>query len=220
MPVYSVYIVSKSGGLIFHSDFPSMPRIEVEKTFSYPLDMTLSYQNVLKRVVVVFGQRDGVCVGHAVMAVNGVTVNGRLLEDGRDVEAVVADEANYPLSIRFGRPRLTTNERIVLASTFHSFYAIASQLSPEPKSSGIEVLEAGAFRLHCYQTVTGIKFIVLADARQASLEPLLRRLFELYADYALKNPFYSLEMPIRCELFDTNLQAAVEQMERTGISNV
>ncbi|KAK8771338.1 hypothetical protein V5799_025415 [Amblyomma americanum] len=181
MPVYSVYIVSKSGGLIFHSDFPSMPRVEVEKTFSYPLDMTLSYQNVLKRVVVVFGQRDGVCVGHAVMAVNGVAVNGRLLEDGRDVEAV---------------------------------------LSPEPKSSGIEVLEAGAFRLHCYQTVTGIKFIVLADTRQSVLEPLLRRLFELYADYALKNPFYSLEMPIRCELFDTNLQAAVEQMERTGISNV
>lgn len=137
-----------------------------------------------------------------------------------DFNFTLLPHCSYPLSIRFGRPRLTTNERIVLASTFHSFYAIASQLSPEPKSSGIEVLEAGAFRLHCYQTVTGIKFIVLADARQASLEPLLRRLFELYADYALKNPFYSLEMPIRCELFDTNLQAAVEQMERTGISNV
>lgn len=215
-----MYIVSKSGGLIFHCDFPSLPKIEVEKTFSYPLDVTLSYQNVLKRVVVTFGQRDGVCVGHAVMAVNGMPVNGRELEDGRDVQAVIADESNYPLSIKFGRPRLTTNERIVLASTFHSFYAIASQLSPEPKSSGIELLEADAFRLHCYQTVTGIKFIVLADARQTGLEPLLKKLFELYSDYALKNPFYSLEMPIRCELFDANLQATIEQMEKTGISNV
>ncbi|CAN7992738.1 unnamed protein product [Ixodes hexagonus] len=218
MSVYSVYIVSKSGGLIFHCDFPSLPRVEVEKTFSFPLDITLSYQNVLKRVVVTFGQRDGVCVGHAVLAVNGVPVNGRTLEDGRDVQELLCAEANYPLSIKFGRPRLTTNERIVLASTFHSFYAIASQLSPEPRSSGIELLEADAFRLHCLQTVTGVKFIVLADARLASLEPLLRRLFELYADYALKNPFYSLEMPIRCELFDANLQAAVEQM--AGLSSV
>lgn len=220
MVVFSVYIVSKSGGLIFHYDHPSLPKVEVEKTFSFPLDITLTYHNLLKRVVVAFGQRDGVCVGHAVLAVNGIPVIGRELEDGRDVLDVIGKEENYPISIKFGRPKLTTNERIVLASTFHSFYAIASQLSPEPKSSGIEVLEADSFKLYCYQTVTGIKFIVLADTKQSGVEALLRKLFEVYADYALKNPFYSLEMPIRCELFDINLQATIEQMEKSGISTI
>lgn len=41
------------------------------------------------------------------------------------------------------------------ASMFYPLFAIASQLSPEPKSSGIEVLEADTFKLHCFQTLTG-----------------------------------------------------------------
>lgn len=36
-----------------------------------------------------------------------------------------------------------------------SLFAIGSQLSPEPHSSGIEVLETDGFKLHCYQTMTG-----------------------------------------------------------------
>lgn len=45
----------------------------------------------------------------------------------------------------------------------------------------------------------GIKFIVLADPRQSGIDALLRKIYEIYSDYALKNPFYSLEMPIRYE---------------------
>ena len=59
----------------------------------------------------------------------------------------------------------------------------------------------------------------MSDPKQQNLEILLKRIYELYADFALKNPFYSLEMPIRCELFETNLQIAIDQFERNGISN-
>lgn len=45
-------------------------------------------------------------------------------------------------------------------------------------------------------------------------------MYELYSDFALKNPFYSLEMPIRCELFDTNLQALLEQADKNSISSI
>ena len=44
---------------------------------------------------------------------------------------------------------------------------------------------------------SGIKFIVLADPRQIGVDALLRKLYEVYSDFALKNPFYSLDMPIR-----------------------
>ena len=43
----------------------------------------------------------------------------------------------------------------------------------------------------------GVKFIVVADQKQPKVEELLKRIYELYADYVLKNPFYSLDMPIR-----------------------
>lgn len=57
MVVYTLLIVSKSGGLIFSHDH-SIPRIETEKTFSFPLDVKLDYDK--KKVSVVFGQRDGI----------------------------------------------------------------------------------------------------------------------------------------------------------------
>ena len=45
--------------------------------------------------------------------------------------------------------------------------------------------------------IAGVKFIVLADNRQSKVEDLLKKIYELYADFVLKNPFYSLDMPIR-----------------------
>ena len=39
-------------------------------------------------------------------------------------------------------------------------------------------------------------------------------MYDLYADWVLKNPFYETEMPVRCDLFDTNLAAAVGAAHR------
>lgn len=91
---------------------------------------------------------------------------------------------------------------------FHSMYAIAAlQLSGSkngaknkpPSSSGIEVLETDNFRLNCFQTLTGVKFVIISDLTPSptSKDALLRRIYDVYSDYVLKNPFYSLDMPIR-----------------------
>jgi len=216
MGVFNVFIVSKSGGLIYHHDHNLVTQ-EVEKTFGYPLDIKL--QTDPNRVFVMFGQRDGIAVGHSLLAVNGVPIaqnNPRLLDDGREVMAVIDSRENYPLNLKFGRHRTTTNEKIVLASMFSTLYALAVQLSPETGSSGIQELETDTFKLYCSQTLTGVKFLVVCDPKQVGVDQLLEKIYELYADYALKNPFYSLEMPIRADLFDTNLQIAIEQIERTG----
>lgn len=185
------------------------------------------------------------------MAVNGIPVTGQQLDDGQDVFKFLENTENYPLSLKFGRPKMTTNEKIFLASMFYPLFAIASQLSPEPKSSGIEVLEADTFKLHCFQTltgiylrtyeihylkkdfsslvrvqveilfsITGVKFMIVAEPTETRLEILLKKIYELYADYVLKNPFYSLEMPIRCELFDQNLQLLLDQVEKSGLANL
>ena len=71
------------------------------------------------------------------------------------------------------------------------------------------LLSADAFDLHCFQAPTGAKFFITAPPRTLGAAPLLRVVYELYADYVLKNPFYEAEMPIRCELFETKLAAAV-----------
>lgn len=217
MVIYGVYIVSKSGGLIFNHDH-NVPKIEVEKSFNFPLNIKLNYEN--KKIVVAFGQKDGIHVGHVLTAVNGTAITGRDLEDGRDILEMLEQPENFPITLKFSRAKMTTNEKIFLASMFYPLFAIASQLSPEPRSSGIEILEADTFRLYCFQTLTGIKFMIVAEPSQPGMEILLKRVYDLYADYALKNPFYALEMPIRCELFETNLQMLLETVEKSGINNV
>ncbi|XP_068245076.1 trafficking protein particle complex subunit 4 [Palaemon carinicauda] len=217
MTIYSLFILSKSGGLIYHHDH-NIPTIENEKTFSYPLEVRLDVQN--RNIVVAYGQRDGIKVGHTLVAVNGLKVTGTQMDDGRNAMKVLEDETNYPISLKFARPKLTTNEKIFQASMFYPLYALACQLSPEQRSSGIEVLEADIFRMNCFQTLTGVKFMLISDQKQGSVDALLHRVYELYTDYALKNPFYSLEMPIRCELFDEHLKSTLEQAERSGISNI
>ncbi|XP_018421654.1 PREDICTED: trafficking protein particle complex subunit 4 isoform X2 [Nanorana parkeri] len=151
MAIFSVYVVNKAGGLIYQLDNQT-PRSETEKTFSYPLDFVLKVHD--ERVLVSFGQRDSIRVGHSVLSINGIDVNGRYTADGKEVLEFLGNPSNYPLSIRFGRSRLSSNEKLMLASMFHSLFAIGSQLSPEPGSSGIEMLETDTFKLHCYQTLT------------------------------------------------------------------
>jgi hypothetical protein len=109
-------------------------------------------------------------------------------------------------------PPLDTNETLRLGSIWHSLHAISAQLSPDAQGGGIHAMRADRFALQCLQAATGTKFFLLAnpDAAEGALSAVLRRVYELYADLVLKNPFYELEMPIRVELFDeaTNQLAA------------
>eukprot|EP01104_Vermistella_antarctica_P021263 TRINITY_DN9487_c0_g1_i1.p1 TRINITY_DN9487_c0_g1~~TRINITY_DN9487_c0_g1_i1.p1 ORF type:complete len:135 (+),score=18.19 TRINITY_DN9487_c0_g1_i1:190-594(+) len=103
-------------------------------------------------------------------------------------------------------PDLSMNLLLRLGSTFHSLHAITAQLSPVAGSSGIQVLETELYRVHCFQTATGIKFFLTAAKAALLLDQYLKTIYELYADYVLKNPFYEIEQPIRCELFDLQLE--------------
>ncbi|KZZ88838.1 Sybindin-like protein [Ascosphaera apis ARSEF 7405] len=79
--------------------------------------------------------------------------------------------------------------------------------NPAVKPSGLEVLETAFFKITCFQTVTGTKFLLFTDRATLSVEVevMMAKVYELYADYVMKNPFYSLEMPVRCDGFDRGL---------------
>ncbi|CAF0900951.1 unnamed protein product [Adineta ricciae] len=234
MVVHSFYVINRSGGLIFSYEH-SIPKIELEKTFSYPLGFVLAPSD--KGVVVQFGQRDGIKVGHTIISINGVPARGNNIDfssapstattnddeppsssltNSYDIIKYLSDPSHYPVAIKFGRTRLAGNEKLILSSIFHSMYAIACQLSPELNSSGIRELETDQFKLYCFQSITGIKFVALTDLKQTNADALLRRSYELHSDYALKNPFYSLEQPIWCPLFQQTVQQAIDLLERTG----
>ena len=44
---------------------------------------------------------------------------------------------------------------------------------------------------------------------QPNVDRIMGRIYELYSDYVMKNPFYSLEMPIRSEGWERRLGGVV-----------
>ena len=73
----------------------------------------------------------------------------------------------------------------------------------------MHTLVADAFVLKCFSSATGLKIFLIADetADRRQLDASLRRVYALYADYALKDPFYQLEQAIRSPLFDAKIDA-------------
>ncbi|KAB2621638.1 trafficking protein particle complex subunit 4-like [Pyrus ussuriensis x Pyrus communis] len=107
--------------------------------------------------------------------------------------------------------RMDTKDTLRVASLWYSMHAISQQLSPVLGCFGIELLQPDTFDLNCFQSLTGIKFFVVSEPGTPHMEGLLKHIYELYTDYVLKNPFYEMEMPIRCDLFDINLTQAVQK---------
>ena len=136
----------------------------------------------------------------------------------------------YSTSFSPTSPPLNTNDCLRIGSTFHSLHAIASQASPTPSppssstsnpttnSTGIETIEAGPLTLRCLQTPTGLKFILtaLSPSPPTSMDDALAEIYAVYSDYAMKNPFYELEMPVRGEKFERGVRQAVMAKEGKG----
>jgi len=123
-------------------------------------------------------------------------------------------------------PRIDTNESLRIASTLHSLHAIAASAAPvllprnkNPRTGaddGIEVIDAGGMLLHCMQTRTGMKFMITSTRTKQDLSEILRDIYLLYVDCALKNPFYELDMPIKVDLFNRGIDLLIEKYHSMG----
>ncbi|KAG0672010.1 hypothetical protein C6P42_003344 [Pichia californica] len=77
--------------------------------------------------------------------------------------------------------------------------------------TGLRSVQTEKFNMFIYQTVTGIKIIILTsiDLNEYQISNFQIIIYKLYSDYVMKNPFYSLDMPIRIKLFDDKIMSAV-----------
>ncbi|CAA15613.2 trafficking protein particle complex subunit 4, putative [Plasmodium reichenowi] len=115
--------------------------------------------------------------------------------------------------------KLNSNEEIRLASMLHGISTISEKINVyslyEKKTNifqslekkGIETIEGDGFKIQCYDTLTGIKiFIVHKDDLNIEMNTYLKRVYELYSDIILKNPFYDIDMPIRSAVFNEQIE--------------
>lgn len=141
--------------------------------------------------------------------------------------------------------RLTANDYLVLAGTLHGVHAITSRfsasmhqseatnanntilntgksVSPNTNKTGLQSVETDYFNLYVFQTLSGIKFIIVTspvaasstsrgelDGQLQQTNMIFKELYVLYSDYVMKDPFYALDMPIKNGLFDLKVKEAV-----------
>lgn len=125
-----------------------------------------------------------------------------------------------------GTSTLTTNDYLVLAGTFHGVHAITRSLTPKlplhvnanpsrasdwtfpdptAAASGIETLESSFFRLTAFQSLTGTKFLLFTDPSLPNTDVIMKGVYERYADFVCKNPFWQMEMPIRIDAWERKI---------------
>jgi hypothetical protein len=95
-----------------------------------------------------------------------------------------------------------------------SLYLILLANTTDGADDGIEQIVAGGMELRCFQTRTGLKFVVTAEPGTPDMNVVLRETYVLYAECVCKDPFYELEMPIRSDLFAQAVDALVERVEK------
>ena len=101
----------------------------------------------------------------------------------------------------------TENDPLYLASSFHGFSVVASQINPMlQESDGILEIQSTNFVLQCLRTKTGAEFLVIASPQTTPLlKDFLNQLYIKYTDYVLKNPFIIPEMIIKSTRFENKV---------------
>mmetsp|Transcript_14840 Transcript_14840/g.50179 ORF Transcript_14840/g.50179 Transcript_14840/m.50179 type:complete len:152 (+) Transcript_14840:77-532(+) len=123
----------------------------------------------------------------------------------------------FSQTLSSGAAQLSVNDLMLSGSTFHSLHAIAAQVAPV-HSSGIQRLESDTLALQCFQSLTGVKFILTADAGTADLEGTLLSVYTLYGEYVQKDPWQEPDMPIRSELFRKHIHSLFERLSQSSKS--
>ncbi|KAG8830930.1 hypothetical protein FRC17_004039, partial [Serendipita sp. 399] len=54
------------------------------------------------------------------------------------------------------------------------------------------------------------KFVLLTSPTDTTADTALQRVYEAYADFVMKNPFQTPEMPIRAEKFDVKVAEIIK----------
>ncbi|OJJ68985.1 hypothetical protein ASPBRDRAFT_290647 [Aspergillus brasiliensis CBS 101740] len=177
MAVFSLIIINKAGGLVYQREF--QPGLRKLSTNDY---------------LVLAGTFHGV---HAIT--RSITPKLPLAAASTSATAT-ATTPTTPSPNNVVSPSATSSTPITSSTASYSYP------NPGVPATGLESLETDKFRLTCFQTLTGTKFLLFTDPLMANIEVVMKKIYELYADFVMKNPFYQLEMPVRCEAFDRNLQ--------------
>lgn len=96
----------------------------------------------------------------------------------------------------------------------HSINSFVSKMSPTDFKDGFLSYATSAYKLHFYETPTGLKFVFTTDVSTGNMRDMLRKLYsKVYVEYVVRNPLIGLDVPIESSLFDNKLEEYLSEYE-------
>lgn len=192
MTIYSLYIINKAGGLIYQNDInPGLSRLSANE------------------YLVMAGTLHGVFAIASRLTPTALKVSTS--SSGSSATSSITSSNN---SIS----QLNSNSTIL-----SNYSKGALNVVSNSNTSGLRSVDTKYFSIYIFQTLPGLKFLLITSPngissssggdlnRNAELaESVLRRIYSIYSDYVMKNPFYSLDMPIRVDLFDQKVTELIK----------
>ncbi|XP_055868508.1 trafficking protein particle complex subunit 1-like [Biomphalaria glabrata] len=94
-----------------------------------------------------------------------------------------------------------------------SIKSFASRLSPTDMKEGFLNFTTSKYKLHFFETPSGLKLILNTDLSVGNMKDVLQQIFSsIYVEYVVKNPLCQLDQPITSELFKYKLDEYVKSL--------
>lgn len=102
-----------------------------------------------------------------------------------------------------------------------SIKSFAQRLSPTDMKEGFLNFSTSKYKLHFFETHSGLKFIMNTDLHCGGMKDVLHQIFSsLYVEYVVKNPLCELDKPVTSELFKVKLDEYIKSLPQFAIKPV
>nr|CAD7608147.1 unnamed protein product [Timema genevievae] len=93
-----------------------------------------------------------------------------------------------------------------------SIKSFVNKISPLDTKDGFLCYKTSKYSLHFFETPSSIKFVLTTDVGAQNVREFLQQIYsQIYVEYAVKNPVWQNNKPIKSELFKSKLDAFVKQ---------
>jgi len=87
-----------------------------------------------------------------------------------------------------------------------SLKQLVGKMSPR-RGGGFYACSTNAYRLHYFETASGLRFVLTTDLATGDMREVLRYIYaQIYVECLVKNPLYQPGEPISCTLFTQTLE--------------
>ncbi|XP_056884028.1 trafficking protein particle complex subunit 1 isoform X1 [Takifugu flavidus] len=137
----------------------------------------------------------------------------RKKQAGISKDEVVSEGFKIPGKLGELKVSVFLQEFKLMYGMLFSIRSFVSKISPSDMKDGFLSFQTSKYRLHYYETASGLKFVLNTDLSVSNARDTLQHIYSnLYVEFIVKNPVGSSSHSLDSELFSSRLEAFIKAL--------